>query len=167
MTDTCKACRDVLLSVTPLAMDCGLLCSHACCASLEGEETGMLLFPGEADAYQDKPGWKLLPSNHGELVICPGHCSREERPLSCRLFPLLPVLRGDTVKVVMDSRARAICPLAQESIRSQQPAFIEAVRTCGQLLAADPATRLFLEQLTAQQDELKALQKHFTGGTHV
>ena len=41
------AARKILEEVTPLKADCGRVCGAACCASLEGEETGMLLFPGE------------------------------------------------------------------------------------------------------------------------
>ena len=45
------AAREKLKNVTPLKRDCGRVCGAACCRPLGGEETGMLLFPGEAEAY--------------------------------------------------------------------------------------------------------------------
>lgn len=162
MADTLTQCREILEKQTPLQNDCGMVCGHACCKSMEGDETtGMLLFPGEAARYQNLPGWQVKKAAMGELVICPGHCDRTNRPLSCRLFPLMPVLRSDGVKVAMDRRAMAVCPLARQGLSAMQPAFVEAVRTCGKWLAADPEQAPFLKTLTAQQDELRALQHTF------
>lgn len=158
-----ETCRALLNEQTPLAADCGQLCRGACCHSLPGEETGMLLFPGEEAAYQDKPGWQVKPCADGLLVICPGVCDRTERPLSCRLFPLLPVVRPDGVKVTVDARSKAVCPLARSSCSGMQPNFVQAVRTCGQLLCEDEEQRAFLMHLTALHDEWKALQSTFSG----
>ena len=72
MNDALFAARAKLNTVTPLKRDCGRICGARCCRSLEGEETGMLLFPGEAETYRGKPGWKVIPATAGELVICPG-----------------------------------------------------------------------------------------------
>ena len=165
--DTLTRCRDLLADVTPLPDDCGRRCGAACCASLPGEETGMLLFAGEAELYADKPGWTVRETGAGPMVVCPGTCRRGERPLACRLFPLLPVLRGEEVRVAMDARARVVCPLAASGPRGLQGAFVEAVRACGRLLAEDPAQRLVLESLTRAQDDLRALQQSFGGGDHV
>ncbi len=54
MADALFAARSLLEEVTPLKSDCGRICGAACCASLEGEETGMLLFPGEEALYRGK-----------------------------------------------------------------------------------------------------------------
>ena len=48
--------REKLKELTPLKADCGRVCGARCCAPLEGEETGMLLFPGEAEAYAGRSG---------------------------------------------------------------------------------------------------------------
>lgn len=155
--------RALLNQLTPLTTDCGRLCAGRCCQPLEGENTGMLLFPGEADFYRERPGYQVQSTSAGELLICSGHCRREERPLSCRLFPLLPLLRADGVKVATDLRARAVCPLARQGRNALQQEFVEAVRQCGQLLAEDAEQRRFLAELTAQQDELHQLRKQFRG----
>lgn len=121
----------------------------------------MLLFPGEESAYIHRSDCTLRPTPLGTLLLCQGTCRRMERPLSCRMFPLLPLLRPDGVKVAMDARSAAVCPLYRAGRRGLSPAFVEAVRACGQLLAEDPQQRGFLVSLTAQQDEWRALQASF------
>ncbi len=51
MHDKLEKAREILAEVTPLKTDCGKVCGARCCRSLEGEETGMLLFPGEEAYY--------------------------------------------------------------------------------------------------------------------
>ena len=159
--------RALLEDVTPLRTDCGTVCRGACCASLPGDETGMLLFPGEEELYRELPGYTMKQTEAGTLLICSGRCERSERPLSCRLFPLLPLVRTDGVKVATDARARAVCPLAREGKDALQREFVAAVRQAGQLLAQDEGQRAFLMQLTQQQDELKALRRQFRREDHV
>ena len=159
MQDVLKKARALLAKVTPLKTDCGRVCGARCCRSLDGEETGMLLFPGEEEEYLEKPGWKVRETPAGLLAVCPGRCERDERPLACRIFPLLPVLRDDGVKAAADQRARAVCPLLRQGIRGMNPAFAEAVREAGRILAEDPEQREFLEMLTGEQDGLKALRE--------
>ena len=161
MPSSLDEARKMLRDITPLRMDCGLVCGGACCRSLPGEQTGMLLFPGEDARYQDKPGYRILPTATGPLLVCGGSCDRADRPLSCRLFPLLPVLREEGVRVAMDARARAACPLAAQGVRGLSEEFVEAVRRAGQLLAQDEVQRAFLLRLTREQDDLQALQKRF------
>lgn len=163
LPDTIRACRALLLDVTPLTSDCGSICGGACCRTLEGDETGMLLFPGEEGYYEGRAGYEIRPAALGLMVLCAGRCARDDRPLSCRLFPLLPVLRGDEVKVAVDLRARAVCPLAAHGRRGMRPEMVEAVREVGRLLALDPRQRPFLEALTRQQDELRTLMDTFGG----
>lgn len=159
--------RALLEDVTPLRVDCGLTCGGACCRPLAGENTGMLLFPGEEAYYADRPGYAMTQTDHGMLLTCEGRCDRADRPLSCRLFPLLPLLRADGVKVATDLRAKTVCPLAQQGKDALLPEFVAAVREAGRLLAEDEAQRAFLERLTRTQDELKALRKQFRRDTHV
>ena len=157
-----SAAREKLKNVTPLKKDCGRVCDARCCRPLEGEETGMLLFPGEAEAYADREGWVVRHAAQGDIVVCPGTCDREERPLSCRLFPLLPLIGDDgAIRVVTDLRARAVCPLARQGKSALDPEFIDAVREAGELLAQSEEQALFLDVLEAEQEELRELRKKF------
>ena len=167
MDDALFRAREKLNSITPLKRDCGRVCGSRCCDSLEGEETGMLLFPGEDALYRDRDGWTVRQTPAGPMVICPGTCDREDRPLACRLFPLLPVIRDGTVRAAMDQRAYAVCPLARQGIRALDPEFAGAVREAGRILAADGEQCRFLEALTEEQDELKQLRNRLGGGSHV
>ena len=164
MDDALFAAREKLKDVTPLKRDCGRICGARCCRSLEGEETGMLLFPGEAEEYRGKPGWKVLEGGAGELAVCPGTCERDDRPLSCRMFPLLPRIGEDgSVSVRTDERARGVCPLTRQGPRGMDPRFTEAVRRAGELLAEDPEQKRFLLRLQEEQEELKTLRKKLMG----
>ncbi len=49
LPESLVAARKLLEEITPLQTDCGLVCGGACCQTHPGEETGMLLFPGEAE----------------------------------------------------------------------------------------------------------------------
>ena len=163
MQDVLKRAKALLAEVTPLKTDCGRVCGARCCRSLDEEETGMLLFPGEEEEYLEKPGWTVRETAAGLLAVCPGSCERKDRPLACRIFPLLPVLRDGSVKAAADQRARAVCPLLRQGIRGMNPEFTDAVREAGRILAEDPEQREFLEMLTAEQDELKALRAKLGG----
>jgi len=157
-----SAAREKLKNVTPLKRDCGRVCGACCCRPLEGEETGMLLFPGEAEAYAGKAGFEVRKTARGELLICSGTCSRDDRPLSCRLFPLLPVIGDDgKIRVVTDLRAKAVCPLARQGKSAMDPAFADAVREAGEILAAEDGQAVFLDMLEEEQKELKSLKDEF------
>ena len=162
MDQAVREARELLEKVTPLKRDCGRICASRCCRPLEGEETGMLLFPGEEEVYRDRPDWTLRETALGPMVLCPGRCEREERPLSCRLFPLLPCLTEDgEVRAAMDQRARAVCPLARQGKSALDPAFIEAVRVAGTILAAEEKQAAFLRNLSREQEELLALRRRW------
>lgn len=155
--------RALFDQLTPLREDCGRLCGGRCCQPMEGENTGMLLFPGEAAYYEQLPDYHVQQTPAGALLTCSGRCRREDRPLCCRLFPLLPVLRPDGVKVATDLRAKPVCPLARQGKSGLCTEFVDAVRTCGQMLAQDEEQRRFLLNLTAQQDDLRGLRRSFWG----
>ena len=166
MDDALFSAREKLNHVTPLKRDCGRVCGARCCRSCEGEETGMLLFPGEEALYRDKEGWKTVETAAGRMAVCSGVCDREERPLACRMFPLIPVIREGKIRAAVDLRARAVCPLARQGLRAMDPAFADAVREAGEILAADEKQRGMLETLTAEQDELRELREKL-GGSYV
>ena len=154
-----SAAREKLKNVTPLKRDCGRVCGARCCRPLEGEKTGMLLFPGEAEAYIGKPGFEVRKTARGDLLICSGTCDREDRPLSCRLFPLLPVIGDDgKVRAVTDLRAKVVCPLARQGKSAVDPVFADAVREAGEILAAEDEQAVFLDALEEEQSELKELR---------
>lgn len=83
---------------TPLSGDCGVICAKKCCMGTDSD--GMLLFPGEESLYKDSGSWYTikdsgvtLPGNIKiKLFTCIGNCQRELRPLSCRIFPLMPYI---------------------------------------------------------------------------
>ena len=157
-----SAAREKLKNVTPLKRDCGRVCGARCCRSLDGEETGMLLFPTEAEAYEGKNGWEIRKTPRAEIVLCSGTCDREDRPLSCRLFPLLPLTGDDgAIRVVTDLRAKAVCPLARQGKSAMDRAFIDAVREAGELLLRSDEQAMFLEMLEEEQNELRELRKAF------
>lgn len=156
------AIRALFDDVTPLATDCGRLCNGRCCQSLEGELSGMLLFPGEEIFYANLPDCQILDTPSGKLLICNGHCNRTDRPLSCRMFPLLPVLRPQGLSVVLDARAQGVCPLCHQT-DSLEPAFISAVQQAGRMIVTQPALAGFLRKLTKEQDELIRLRQNMLG----
>ena len=159
--------RAMLEDLTPLKTDCGLTCNGACCRPMEGEMTGMLLFPGEEAYYEDREGYHMTETDQGMLLFCSGRCHRADRPLSCRLMPLIPLIREDAVRVATDLRAKTVCPLARQGKDALDPDFVSAVRQVGRILAEDETQRAFLVNLTCQQDELKALRNQFRRGIHV
>ena len=164
MKDVLWTAREKLKDVTPLKRDCGRVCGARCCEPLEGEETGMLLFPGEEACYAGQPGWALRDTAMGRMAVCSGRCDRAERPLACRMFPLLPVPdRDGKVRALVDLRARAVCPLARQGIEAMDPAFIGAVKEAGECLMADAEQAAFLEALAGEQEELRQLQIQLGG----
>lgn len=148
--------RDLLDAVTPLKTDCGRACGGACCQPDEDGQGGILLFPGEEALYADLPEGFSIREDHAvlpgaKLLICDGFCERESRPLSCRLFPMLPTRTGAR----MDRRAWAVCPLMESGKRGLDPAFVQAVKDAGKLLYACPEHAAFLDAIHAYNEQLK------------
>lgn len=151
------AARELLETVTPLKSDCGRACGGACCQPDEDGQGGMLLFPGEEALYEILPeGFSIreddavLPGL--KLLTCDGVCERKNRPLSCRLFPMLPTRTG----AKMDRRAWAVCPLMESGKRGLNPAFVEAVKEAGRMLYDCLEHAAFLDALHAFNERLKA-----------
>lgn len=163
LADVIYQVRQVLMDVAPLKIDCGLLCGAACCQSLPGEQTGMLLFPGEESYCAGVEGFTLTPASAGELLTCQGTCDRRTRPIACGIFPLLPVVYPDGIRVEVDRRSRAVCPLTNESVHAFDFQFVKAVQLAGNLLMEHPDTAHFLQQLSEGQQTLKQLQLQLGG----
>lgn len=145
---------------TPLTIDCGKLCGGACCESDENEETGMYLFPGEEKLFLNNPDFKIVDSEFvyngksAKILICKGTCDRNTRPLSCRIFPIVPYIKNSDFKLIFDPRAKAICPLLSLKDFSQlDKDFIKKTHKVTRLLLNFKETRLFLEGLTDILDD--------------
>ena len=85
--DSLNKLYELLADATPLRSDCGALCGAACCRG--DEKDGMLLFPGERDYYIGREGFRIRRSGEydAEYLVCEGSCDRNDRPLSCRIYP--------------------------------------------------------------------------------
>ncbi len=150
--------------LTPLAADCGTVCGGACCRDLshsgEGAPSGMLLFPGE-EAFRRERGLEdgvVLHRGTEPLFVCRGACRREQRPLSCRIFPLFPALGADgRIRAVYDPRAWRVCPLVREHRHVPlQRAFVRAVRAAGREIARTGEGRDFLAR---QAEEIREFNR--------
>lgn len=155
--------NELLEDVTPQRYDCGLLCGAACCRG-DGMD-GMLLFPGEKEAFAGKDGYTVrFNSAYGcDEVVCSDSCRREERPLSCRIYPYFFYVREDgSVTVAPDVRALEGCPLAREGIDAS-PDFLRRMRMAALVLQRDPEQTAFLRQVGAALTDFGPLDDLRTG----
>jgi len=148
--------RALMQDVTPLKSDCGRICGAACCEPDETGRGGMLLFPMEERLYEGKKGFVITKDVPGGLpallLTCDGHCERADRPLSCRIFPLLPKKSGGRVRAVRDRRGFIVCPLLPDGLAAFDPDFISAVVRAGECLYRAPQHERFLDALHQQID---------------
>lgn len=144
---------DTINGYTPLAYDCGTLCGKACCSG--DQRQGMYLFPHEEEAL-DLTKFTTAESDGRIFVTCNGECTRENRPLACRMFPFLPsVSSNGLICVKPDAGAFKLCPCLQhiDVIRFDK-GFLRALRRAGRILTADADCRAYLKELTAENDPL-------------
>lgn len=157
-----SAAAKIIGGRTPLTVDCGQLCGSACCES--GEEiSGMYLFPRERMRYFPAPhsahiyetDFEYMPRCFARLYTCDGTCDRRRRPLACMIFPLVPYAhRGDKLRIIIDPRGRAMCPLARTMTPSDLDGeFVAAVRRAMTLLMTNSECREFIYRLTEILDE--------------
>ena len=150
-----KSCYSVLRKTTPLNFDCGKICEGKCCKG--DEKTGMLLFPGEEKLIDSDIN--VIETEKGDkLAVCNGTCDRNRRPLSCRIYPLFPVVSDDgKVKVCFDYRAD--CPLCGNNYDFNK-GFIKGVRRVGKYLLLNEETKeLYLELSDACNEYYELLKK--------
>lgn len=145
---------------TPLKTDCGNLCSNACCVDTEGEELGMYLFPGEERMFEGKENFRVEDSDFEcngrkvKILFCKPYCDRNERPLSCRIFPLFPyVIRNKVITVIVDPRSRGVCPLHKRELIDFNSSFVRGVRHISRIIASDSEGCKFLYELSRLIDE--------------
>ena len=137
----------IMGELTPLTVDCGVLCGCACCKG--DENTGMLLFPHE----ESELGIKIT-ENGDRLAVCDGTCDRKNRPLACRIFPFFPTIDDQgKIYVELDARAHRLCPMIEHSDELLfDPKFLKAVKKVGKILAKDEDCKTFLEKSTEEID---------------
>lgn len=143
--------RELLERSAPLGrFDCGKLCGGHCCKG--DENTGMWLFPGEEELYENNPDFtvKETDGNQGcKMIVCNGTCNRKERPLACRIYPFYPKIDGDKVGVIRDLRGLSSCPIVKNEMKPD-PKFLRNLRKATRYLIRDEETRNYI--LTAQQE---------------
>ncbi len=145
--------------LTPIPFDCGELCGKLCCQG--DDESGMYLFPGEEFLFSGNDNFTVIPSEFisdgkpVKLLVCHGPCMREERPLSCRIFPLIPFYRKGKLQVIPDPRA-SICPLTHpEAVGCIDPQFKREVDYAFRVLLKISKLRRFLEDLSDLLDDFR------------
>ena len=123
----------------------------------------MYLFPGEEVMYKDTPEWikieksdfEYAPGCHALIAICNGTCDRGLRPLACRLFPLTPYFEVNKLRIIMDSRANSVCPLARTAkIGELNPEFVRRVEYVSRVLTYNSDIYSFIRSLSGLVDEL-------------
>lgn len=150
-----KSCYSALRNVTPLLTDCGKICDGKCCKG--DNKTGMLLFPGEENLI-DK-SFNVTEKDGNTFVICNGTCNRNYRPLSCRIYPLFPVIKNidgkETIEVVFDPRAS--CPLTCGEYNISRE-FCKKVKRTGEYLLLNNETAEFYRELSEKVEEIDNLR---------
>lgn len=154
---TIKKVYKIINSVTPLKTDCGALCGGECCKG--DSETGMILFPGEEIFFENAEKFVVKKTTDGKkILICGGRCDREDRPISCRIFPLFPMLIDGRIYVIDDPRASGICPLIYDEIKLKN-SFYKKVAKVGKLLAENVETSEMLQKLTDEISEIISMRQ--------
>lgn len=142
---------------TPVKVDCGKLCSKACC---KGTDSGMYLFPGEKKVYELlEPEWIKIEKSDFKykyedkeknlfIAFCDENCDRYQRPLACRIFPLTPILnKSGSLDIIIDPRSKSICPLGQAyTLDDFEPAFLKNVKKAFTLLCKNKEFYAFMQE---------------------
>jgi Fe-S-cluster containining protein len=168
--DGLQKARELLGEVTPLAFDCGKRCLSACCRG--GDEDGMLLFPDEERYYRGCSLTIIKEDRLGKRLICHGTCERENRPLACRIFPLIIKVSGQEegslkANIIMDVRAWPVCPLMKSGRKGLKVEFISAVREAAEHLLREDKHRAFLLLLSKELNEYDDMKRSFLAGRDV
>ncbi|MBO5857165.1 MAG: hypothetical protein J6Q87_02850 [Clostridia bacterium] len=153
--DVILTCYSLLRKETPLSFNCGKICNGKCCKG--DEKTGMILFPGE-EKFLDE-NIKIKETEDGlKIAVCNGSCDRNKRPLSCRIYPLFPIVTEDgKIKTIIDLRAD--CPLKSCDYKFQK-SFIRKVKRVGKYLLLNEETKALYMELSdeiTEQIELMSL----------
>lgn len=153
-------------NVTPLPIDCGQLCSKACC---KGDDSGMFLFPGEKAVFDLlKPDWIKIEKTdfsykfngntyNVPIAMCSGSCDRYQRPLACRIFPLTPYINENgKLEIIVDPRAKGICPTAKAFfVDDFETVFVKNIEKTFKLLLKNKRFYAFMKEYSKYLDEFK------------
>lgn len=151
----------VLKNVTPIKTDCGILCKGECCRG--DDDTGMILFPGEELLFGNTDDFIVKKTSDGKnVLVCSGKCDREMRPISCRIFPLFPMLIDGRIYVFDDPRASGICPLLYDGVKLCK-IFENKVAKAGKILAENDETREMLKKLTDEISDIISMRQDIFG----
>lgn len=150
---------------TPLPADCGALCGSACC---KGDDAGMYLFPGEESVYKLlNPNWCEIEKSdmtyrfRGKekrvpLLLCKGECDRYQRPLACRIFPLTPYVKDGRLEIIIDPRAKSLCPLSTElKLEQFNKKFVKNVKKAFIILMKNAEIREYINKYSEYIDEYR------------
>ena len=141
----------LLRDVTPLYADCGQLCDKSCCKG-DGR-TGMLLFPGEETTL------KVIEENGRRLAVCGGRCHRDERPLSCMMFPFFPV-EDEGMQIAVDYRGINVCPMVMHNREIQfNKRFMRHLRVAGKILYSDPECAEFMKEIADEIEDARQMNE--------
>lgn len=122
---------------------------------LQGRRTDRhAAFPGEEALFAPCAFGRVIPAHFelagrpAHLFVCNGTCSRENRPLACRLFPLFLHFKKDgSPHVKLDVRAKAVCPLCDYGVIGLRTEFVAAAKTAYVALMEDDECAAFLRAL--------------------
>ena len=145
----------MLDEVSPVSFDCGEICGEACC-HMADNDYGIFLLPGE-ERIQNPDHWLsfewvdatecVYPAfEDGKLafVRCagPSNCDRKNRPIQCRTFPYLPVIKNDGSLVLSFNEMELdyCCPLAEQRVRPNKN-FIKRTLEAWRILIRDTRIR--------------------------
>ena len=150
--DVILTCYSLLRRETPLKEDCGKICNGKCCKG--DDNTGMILFPGEENLIDENI--KIKVAENGEkIAVCNGTCDRNKRPLSCRIYPLFPLVEtedgNEIVKTIIDLRAD--CPLTSGEYKFNK-AFLRKVKRVGKYLLLNEETKAKYMELSDEINEM-------------
>lgn len=140
----------LLDELTPIQADCGELCKKRCCKGTD--EDGMILFPFEKDFLGGQRFLTFSQKGGFNTAVCKGKCKREWRPMACRIYPFVPVVKGETIEVQPDPRATYVCPLVLHGKEYIDPKFIQAVKEAFTILGEIPGFEEFMKHYAAMLD---------------
>ena len=136
---------------TPLRSNCGLLCEQVCCAPGINNDLGVYLFPGEEIMFTRQEDWLIWENQDPEeqqfpdswtapvhFLRCIASCSRHQRPLACRFFPLAPYLQQDNhLLLIYETMALPYrCPLIYDDIPLWD-SFVRSTQEAWRIMLSD------------------------------
>lgn len=149
--DVLNKAYELLNDTTPLSFDCGGLCGAKCCKG--DEKAGMLLFPGEKELFENDPDFTVrFDEKYGMYAVyCDGACSRNKRPLACRIFPYMFYCTEKDgvcrITVAPDIRAAELCDILRSKMHVQGD-FLRKMRMIAKLFEQDDEMMVYIRNIT-------------------